>query len=373
MTDPDSRPPFRADHVGSLLRSKKLIDAHQAQIAGKRPAADLSAIEDEEIRNAVAIQERVGIRAITDGELRRNNWRDRFFERVEGFSQERIPSSFIFTEYSGEQRRGMPVPTVVGKLRRRQSMTADDFAFLKPLTRQTAKATLPSPSVNHFFSGDKSLAGSPYRDRHAFFADVVAIYRQEIADLAAAGCRYLQIDEIPIAVLCDPRDKEIVRTRGEDPEELITDYCQAINDAIAEKPADMTICVHLCRGNAGHGQARGGYDPVAQRLFQELRVDGYFLEYDTERSGSFEALRVVPKGKKVVLGIISTKLRELEDADYVRRRIDDAARCIDLTQLCLSPQCGFASSFQTDRFTFDDQERKLAHLVRIAQDVWGDV
>ena len=369
MTDPDSRPPFRADRVGSLLRSKKLIDAHQAQIAGKLPAADLSAIEDEEIRNAVAIQERVGIRAITDGELRRNNWRDRFFERVEGFSQERIPSSFIFTEYSDEQRRGMPVPTVVGKLRRRQSMTADDFAFLKPLTRQT----LPSPSVNHFFCGDKSLAGSPYRDRHAFFADVVAIYRHEIADLAAAGCRYLQIDEVPIAVLCDPRNKEIVRTRGEDPEELITDYCQAINDAIAEKPADMTICVHLCRGNGGHGQARGGYDPVAQRLFQKLRVDGYFLEYDTERSGSFEALRVVPKSKKVVLGIISTKLRELEDADYVKRRIDDAARCIDLAQLCLSPQCGFASSFQTDRFTFDDQERKLAHLVRIARDVWGDV
>jgi 5-methyltetrahydropteroyltriglutamate--homocysteine methyltransferase len=185
---------------------------------------------------------------------------------------------------------------------------------------------LPSPSVNHFFSGDKSLAGSPYRDRHAFFVDVVAIYRQEIAHLTAAGCRYLQIDEVPIAVLCDPRNREIVRTRGEDPAELITDYCQAINDAIAEKPADMTICVHLCRGNGGHGQARGGYDPVAQRLFQELRVDGYFLEYDTERSGSFEALRVVPKSKKVVLGIISTKLRELEDADYVKRRIDDAAR-----------------------------------------------
>ena len=372
MANPDPTPPFRADHVGSLLRSKKLIEVRQARIAGKLPAPELQAIENEEIGNAIAMQERVGLRAVTDGELRRNNWRDRFFERVAGFSKERIPSSFIFIEYSGEQRRGMPVPTVVGKLQRRQSLTADDFASLKPLTRQTAKATLPSPSVNHFFSGDKSLRGSPYRDRAAFFADVVAIFRQEIADLAAAGCRYLQIDEVPIAVLCDPRNQEIVRARGEDPEELIADYCRAINDAIAEKPPEMAVCVHLCRGNGGHGQARGGYDPVARPLFEELRVDGYFLEYDTERSGSFEALRVVPKGKKVVLGIISTKLRELEDADHVKRRIAEAARHIDLAQLCLSPQCGFASGFQTDRFTFGDQERKLAHVGSIARDLGGD-
>jgi len=369
---PATPPPFRADHVGSLLRSERLIEAHQAFLAGKLPAADLHALEDQEIRSAVAMQERVGLRAITDGELRRNNWRDRFFERIDGFSRERIPSSFIFTKYSGEQRRGMPVPTVVGRLRRREAMTAADFAFLKPLTQETAKATLPSPSVNHFFSGDKSLVGSPYRDRSAFFADVTAIYREEIADLAAAGCRYLQIDEVPIAVLCDPRNQEIVRARGEDPAELIGDYCGAINDAIADKPDSMTVCVHLCRGNGGHGQASGGYDPVAERLFQDLRVDGYFLEYDTERSGSFAALRLVPKGKRVVLGIISTKLRELEDADAVKRRVAEAARFIDLSQLCLSPQCGFASGFQTDRFTFDDQERKLAHVVRIARDIWGE-
>jgi 5-methyltetrahydropteroyltriglutamate--homocysteine methyltransferase len=372
MAQTDRKPPYRADHVGSLIRSKALIEAHEAQIAGKLSAAALRAMEDEAIRKAVAMQERVGLRAITDGELRRNNWRDRFFERVDGFSKDRVPSSFIFTEYSGEQRRGMPVPTVVARLKRRESMTADDFAFLKPLTSRTPKATLPSPSVNHFFSGDKSLAGSPYRDRRAFFADVGAIYRQEIADLAAGGCTYLQIDEVPIAVLCDPRNKDIVRSRGEDPDQLIDDYIAAINDAVRGRPASMTVCVHLCRGNGGHGQASGGYDPVAERLFRQLDVDGFFLEYDTERSGGFEPLRAVPKGKTVVLGIISTKLPELENVDHVKRRIDEASRVIDLGQLCLSPQCGFASSYQTDRFTFDDEERKLAHVVRIARDVWGE-
>jgi 5-methyltetrahydropteroyltriglutamate--homocysteine methyltransferase len=371
MAMSDSKPPFRADHVGSLLRSKKLIDAHAAHEAGKLPDDALRALEDAEIRAAVAMQERVGLKPVTDGELRRNNWRDRFFERVDGFSKERVPSSFIFTEYSGEQRRGNPVPTVIGKLRRRASMTAEDFSFLKPLTKATAKATLPSPTVNHFFSGDKSLKGSPYPDRHAFFADVAAIYRQEIADLAARGCTYLQIDEVPIAVLCDPRNKEIVRARGEDPDALIGDYIGVINDAVRDRPKSMTVCVHLCRGNGGHGQASGGYDPVAERLFRELAVDGYFLEYDTERAGSFAPLKVVPKGKIAVLGIISTKLRELEPADQVKRRIDEAARQLPLDQLALSPQCGFASSFQTDRFTFADQERKLAHMVKIAEEVWG--
>ena len=268
----ETKPPFRADHVGSLLRPQKLIAAHEAAAAGKLPPAELRSIEDEAIRAAVAMQERVGLRAVTDGEMRRNNWRDRFFERVDGWSRERIPSSFIFTEYSGEERRGMPIPTVVEKLRRRESLTADDFAFLKPLTKYTAKATLPSPSANHFFAGDRGFAGSPYRDRREFFADVNAIYRQEIADLAAKGCTYLQIDEVPVAVLCDPRNQAIVRARGEDPDALVEDYIAAINDAVRGRPPSMTVCVHLCRGNAGHGQASGGYDPVARRLFGALDV-----------------------------------------------------------------------------------------------------
>ncbi len=368
----DDKPPFRADHVGSLVRPKSLIDAHAAYEAGRLPLAELSALEDAAIREAVALQERTGIKAITDGEFRRNNWRDRFFERVDGFSAERVPSSFIFTDYSGKRSRGMPVPTVVGKLKRRDTLTAGDFASLKPLVHQTAKATLPAPSANHFFSGDKSLAGSPYRDRDAYFADMNAIYRQEVADLAALGCTYLQIDEVPIAVLCDPANEGIVRDRGEDPQDLIDDYIAAINEAVRGRPAGMTVCVHLCRGNLGHGQGSGGYDPVAERLFGELDVDGFFLEYDTERAGGFAPLKSVPRGKKVVLGIISTKLKELEPADMVKRRLDEAARVIDGDQLCLNPQCGFASGYQTDRFTQGDVERKLAHVVAIARDWWGD-
>ncbi len=364
------KPPFRADHVGSLIRSRRLIEARTAHLAGRLPADALRAIEDEEIRAAIAMQERTGIQAITDGELRRNNWRDRFFERVDGFTKEKIPSSFFFTQNSGERQRGMPVPTVSGLLKRRERITADDYAFLKPLTQGVAKATLPAPSANHFFSGDKGLAGSPYATRQAFMDDVTAIYRQEIADLAALGCTYLQIDEVPIAVLCDPKNHAIVRERGEDPESLINDYISAINAVVRDRPASMTACVHLCRGNADHGQASGGYDPVARRLFRELDVDGFFLEYDTERAGSFAPLREVPKGKRVVLGMISTKIAALEPIDDIKRRLDEASRTISLDQLCISPQCGFASSYQTNRFTHDDQERKLAHLVKIAEAVW---
>jgi 5-methyltetrahydropteroyltriglutamate--homocysteine methyltransferase len=366
-----STPPFRADHVGSLIRPSRLIEAHTAHLQGKLPRSELRELEDAATRDAVAMQERVGLQAITDGELRRNNWRDRFFEQVDGFSKDKVESSFIFTDFDGRQYRGMSIPVVVGRLKRRETLTADDFAFLKQQTGRTAKATLPAPSANHFFSGDKSLAGSPYPDRHSFFEDVCAIYRQEIADLGRLGCTYLQIDEVPIAVLCDPKNKQRVRERGEDPEQLIDDYIAAINAAVRDRPASMTVCVHLCRGNAGHGQASGGYDPVAERLFQNTDVAGFFLEYDTERAGDFSALRYLPKGKVAVLGFISTKLRELESADLIKRRIDEASRHIDLDRLCLSPQCGFASGYTTDRLSLDDQERKLAHMVSIASEIWG--
>jgi 5-methyltetrahydropteroyltriglutamate--homocysteine methyltransferase len=364
-------PPFRADHVGSLIRPRHLIEAHTANLQGMLSDADLQALEDAAIEDAIAMQERLGLLAITDGELRRNNWRDRFFERVDGFSTDKVESSFVFTEYSGKQRPGMPVPVVVGRLERRRSLTADDFAFLAKRTRRTAKATLPAPSANHFFSGDKSLAGSPYRDRRAFLDDVCAIYREEIVDLARAGCTYLQIDEVPIAVLCDEGNKRRVRERGEDPDSLVDDYIAAINDCVRDRPAGMTICVHLCRGNQGHGQASGGYEPVAERLLQKTDVDGFLLEYDTERAGDFAPLRYLPKSRTAALGIISTKLPELEPVDEIRRRIDEASRYADFGQLCLSPQCGFASSYMTDRFTSDDQERKLAHLVEVAHAIWG--
>jgi 5-methyltetrahydropteroyltriglutamate--homocysteine methyltransferase len=366
-----SKPPFRADHVGSFIRPPKLIEARDACDAGRLPREELRAIEDAAIRDIVAMQHRAGLQSITDGELRRLNWRDGFFESVDGFSEQRIESSFIFTDYSGERRHGMPIPVATGKLKRRKSITADDFAFTAALTDRTPKATLPSPTVNHFFSGDKGLAQSPYRDRQAYFADIAAIYREEIADLARRGCRYLQIDEVPLAVLCDPGNMDIVRARGEDPERLIDDYIDVINACVDGRPDDMTVCVHLCRGNQGHGQASGGYGPVAERLFQKLDVHGYFLEFDTERAGGFEPLRYLPKDRRAALGLISTKLPELESADLLKRRIDEAAKYAGLDQLCLCPQCGFASSYKVDRFTFDDEERKLAHMVKVADEIWS--
>jgi 5-methyltetrahydropteroyltriglutamate--homocysteine methyltransferase len=364
-------PPFHADHVGSLIRPPELIEAHTRFNEGKLAQDALRALEDKAIRDAVAMQERVGLQSISDGEMRRNNWRDGFFESVSGFSEAKVGSMFTFTEFSGETHPGMPVPVVTGKLARKKAITADDFAFLRGLTKRTAKATLPAPSANHFFSGDQSLKGSPYRDRKSYFTDVCAIYRAEIADLATRGCTYLQVDEVPIAVLCDPKNRAIVQQRGEDPDSLIDDYVAAINDAVRDHAPNMTVCVHLCRGNTGHGQASGGYDDVATRLFQRLDVDGFFLEYDTERAGGFAPLRQVPKDKVVVLGILSTKLAALEPKDQVKRRIDEAAKFVDLDRLCLSPQCGFASGYMTNRFTASDVERKLAHLVEIAREVWG--
>jgi 5-methyltetrahydropteroyltriglutamate--homocysteine methyltransferase len=365
-------PPFRADHVGSLLRPKALIEARQRYEAGQASAEALRTLEDAAIRDAMAMQERVGLQSITDGEMRRFSWRDGFFESVDGFSSDRVESSFTFTEFSGARRKGMPVPVVLGKLTRRKRITADDFAFTAGLTTRTAKATLPSPTVNHFFAGDEGLQRSPYRgDRQAFFADVAGIYRQEVADLAALGCRYLQIDEVPTAVLCDPRNQDVVRARGEDPAALIRDYIAVINAVVRDRPPEMTVCVHLCRGNSGHGQASGGYEPVAEQVFGDLQVDGFFLEYDTERAGGFEPLRFVPANMRVVLGLLSTKLRELEPPDQIKRRIDEASRYLDMDRLCLSPQCGFASSYTQDRLTIDDEERKLAHLVQLAHEVWG--
>ena len=371
MTEAHINPPFRADHVGSLLRPAALLQARRDRAAGKITAEALRAIEDTAIRDAVALQERVGLQAITDGEFRRNNWRDRFFERTDGYSQDKIQSSFIFTEYSGVQRPGMPVTVAVAPLKRRDPITADDFADLQKRTKRTAKATIPSPTVNHFFTGDKGLEKSPYAgDRKAYFADIAAIYRQEIAELARLGCKYLQVDEVPLAVLCDPKNQDVVRARGEEPQKLIDDYVDLINQSVRDRPRDMTLCIHLCRGNRGHGQASGGYDPVAERLFQRLDFDGFILEYDTERAGDFRPLRYVPKEKRVVLGLMSTKATALEPVEELKRRIAEAARFVDMDRLCLSPQCGFASSAEIERFTAADEERKLAHLVAAASEIW---
>lgn len=364
-------PPFRAEHLGSLIRPLKLIKARQDWRDGKIPRKSLQAMEDECIREVVQLQERTGLQVITDGEYRKWGWRDLLIDASDGFSKERNASDFTFTDFSGEKRKGNSVPDVLEKIRRREMM-APGFGFAKSLTSRIIKATLPAPSCAHFFRGDKMLDKSPYKgDRKAYLADVAAIYRQEIADLAAQGCTYLQIDDVPSAVLCDPRNAAIVKERGDTPDKLIDEYYELFNAAVKDRPANMVLGLHLCRGNSGHGQGAGGYEPVAERLFNVLPASVYFLEYDTERAGGFEPLRHLPKGKMAVLGIMSTKIKDLEPIDEIERRVDQAAKYVPKESLSISPQCGFASNYDQTRFTDADMERKLAHLVKAAEKIWA--
>jgi 5-methyltetrahydropteroyltriglutamate--homocysteine methyltransferase len=371
MATSDSRKPFRAEHVGSFPRPEALIEARAKYGVGAIPLAALRRAEDAAIRDIVAMQERVGVGAVTDGEFRRASWRDAPFEHFNGFSDERYETDFTFRLFDGKTRKAGPVPNVVGKISRREPMTADHFEMLKSMTSGVPKANLPTPSVTHFFRGKAAIDPKVYPEIDQFFADLAAAYREEIADLAARGCTYLQMDEVPLAVICDPANKEIVRSRGEDPDEVIDAYIDVINDAIRDRPKTLAVALHMCRGNMGHGMADGGYDAIADRLFGRLDVDGYFLEYDTPRAGDFHALRFMPKGKRAAIGIVSTKLREVEDADSLKRRIDEAGKSIDLDQLCLCPQCGFSSNVGTGTFPLDLVERKLARMVEVAEAVWG--
>ena len=370
MGHENARPPFRAEHVGSLPRPERLLKARQDNAAGKISKQDFKHMEVDCIREIVTLQERVGIGAITDGEYPKTSWREFLFEKCDGFDSEPTVPDFKFRLYDGTLFDYPGEPRVIGQVRRREPLSAEDFSVLKGLTRRPTKANLPTPSIAHF-NGDRLLDGSVYPDRALFLADLSRVMREEIADLADRGCTYLQMDEVPIAVLCDPNNREIVKSRGEDPQELIDNYIDAINQSIMAKPASMTVCVHMCRGNRDQGMADGGYEPVADRLFNRLNVDGFFLEYDTPRAGDFTPLRFVPKGKKVVLGLVSTKLVDLESAETLRRRIDEAARFVPIEQLCLSPQCGFASSARSRPLPMDLVERKLARIVEVAHQVWG--
>jgi 5-methyltetrahydropteroyltriglutamate--homocysteine methyltransferase len=371
VVESKSEKPFRAEHVGSFPRLPELIAARAEHAAGKIPLAELRRVEDAAIREIVAMQERVGVGAITDGEFRRASWRDAPFEHFYGFTDSRSETDFTFRLFDGSTRKAGPVPSVTGRISRRDPMTADHFEMLKGMTTGVPKANLPTPSVTHFFRGKAAIDPKVYPDTDDFFGDVAAAYREEVADLATRGCTYLQMDEVPLAVICDPANKEIVRARGEDPDKVIDAYIDVINDSIRDRPKTMAVALHMCRGNMGHGMADGGYEAIADRLFGRLDVDGYFLEYDTPRAGDFHALRFMPKGKRAAIGIVSTKLREVEDADALKRRIDEAAKSIDLDQLCLCPQCGFSSNVGTGTFPLDLVERKLARMVEVADDVWG--
>jgi 5-methyltetrahydropteroyltriglutamate--homocysteine methyltransferase len=369
-----TKPPYRAEQVGSLPRPEHLMAAREDFAANKISRSQLTQIEDECIRVAVTMQERVGIGAITDGEFRKRGWREFLYDKCSGFGPDTVERGFPFTTFDGTVVPPRPEPKIMARLNRREPLSANDFSALQTMTQKPIKANLPTPSVTHCFIGDAAFDRRAYADRQQLMDDLARIMREEIADLASRGCTYLQMDEVPLAVICDPKNMEVIRKRGDDPEELIDLYIDAINGSLRDRPATMTVCVHMCRGNLGHGMASGGYEPIAERMFNRLNVDGFFLEYDTPRAGDFAPLRHLPKPKKAVLGLMTTKNPEVESGDALKRRIEVATKYVELDRLCLSPQCGFASVPIRGRgLTMDDAERKLARIVEVADGVWGSV
>jgi 5-methyltetrahydropteroyltriglutamate--homocysteine methyltransferase len=363
------RAPFRADQVGSLLRPAELLALRKQVEGGEASQQQLRALEDRCIREVVAMQEALGLKSITDGEFRRGSFHGEFIGRLQGVEFRQRPAS----PGAATGARTPFVAFVTERLQRPAGgIEVDNFRFLHSVTHATAKQTLPSPTMLHFRGGREAIDRAAYPDIEDFFADLARVYREEVADLAAAGCRYLQLDDTNLAYLCDEGMRAEAAQRGEDVTSLPHTYARLINEALAGRPADMGVCIHLCRGNArSRWFAQGGYEPVADVLFNELDVDGFFLEYDDERSGDFAPLRFVPPGKRVVLGLLTSKRGELEDADLIKRRIMEAARILPLEQLCLSPQCGFASASEGNLLSEEDEKRKLALIVKIAEEVWG--
>src|SRR5882724_5699001 len=369
---PERKPPFRADHVGSLIRPPALIAAREeAESGGDR--AQLEQIQQQAIRDVVAMQEEIGLQLVTDGEYNRGAWHRDFLLRFENVKL--IPSKISVRFHSSEGTRDQSPPSwqIAGKLARRKPIFVNDFRYLASVARVTPKVTIPSPTVMHFRGGREAIDSDAYPDIAAFYTDLAQVYAQEIGDLAAAGCRYLQLDEVNLAYLCDPVLRAQVSNIGEDPASLPRTYAKLLNDTIAGRPADMTVCMHLCRGNfAGAWVAEGGYEPIAELLFNDINVDGYFLEYDSERAGGFEPLRFLPKGKIAVLGLVTTKSPQLESKDELKRRIDQAARYAPLEQLELSPQCGCESGVGGSTMTVAQQAAKLRLVTETARDVWGN-
>ena len=362
-------PPFRAEHVGSLLRPRRLKDAARGRDEGTVPQAEYEAILDEQIARAVRLQEEVGLEVITDGEFGRTSWFGFFFERLEGFSLR--PSRFTFTDHTG-RRYEWPTSYTVERIRRIAPIAVDEYRRVARLTDRTVKANLPAPSALHFFRGDGCRDPRVYPDLEEWWDDVVAVYRAEIADLAAAGCRYLQLDEVPLAMLCDPGIRDRLRAEGEDPDALVDRYVTITNRILADRPPGLTVAMHLCRGNfRSRWMASGGYDPIAERVFGGLAVDAFFLEYDSERAGDFRPLRHVPEAVGVVLGLVTTKRPDLEDPDELAARVEEASRFVPLDRLALSPQCGFASVAGGNPLTEDEERAKLALVVDVAERIWG--
>jgi 5-methyltetrahydropteroyltriglutamate--homocysteine methyltransferase len=363
----NTSPPFRVDHVGSFPRPDALTAAaHQAR-AGQLSPEDFRQVQDDAIRDIVRFQEELGLHGITDGEYRRRVWSGGFIDAVPAFGERQGALSTFRTD-SGEIMAA-PAPYARERLRRTRGIATDEFAFLKSVVRGgTPKVTMPSPPVMHFFLGPRAVDETVYPDMDVFFDDLARVYREEITALAELGCTYLQLDDTALPCNCDERLRAAVRERGEDPDRLTDRYARLINEALAERPAGMTVAMHLCRGNArGAWMAEGGYEPIAEALFNTIGVDAYFLEYDTPRAGDFGPLRLVPAEKSVVLGLVSTKTPVLESEDELLRRVEAAAQRVPIERLCVSPQCGFSSVAGARQVvTLDDARRKIELLQRAA-------
>ena len=366
-----AKPPFRADHVGSFLRPKELLDARDQLAIGRISKAELHKAEDAAIRDIVKFQEGLGLQGITDGEFRRTYFHIDFLEQLDGVETHTGFSTSFHTK-KGDVGFAPPVLKVTGKVKHAKPIQLEDFKFLKSVTTKTPKVTIPSPTMLHFRGARAGISEQAYPDLDNFFEDVAAAYRDEIKSLGDAGLTYLQLDDTNLAYLCDPKMREAAKQRGLDPDHLPRDYAKLINEAIRDKPANMTICTHLCRGNFKSAWvAEGGYEPVAEVLLNELNVDGYFLEYDDERSGDFRPLRFLPKGKTMVLGLVTTKLGELESKDSIKRRIDEAAKYAPIEQFCLSPQCGFSSTVHGNEIMREQQAAKMRMIVELSKEIWG--
>jgi 5-methyltetrahydropteroyltriglutamate--homocysteine methyltransferase len=373
----ERKAPFRANHVGSLLRPPELRQAREKREKGEISAAQLREVEDRCIRDAVKMQEDVGMPGITDGEFRRTLWHADFLSQIEGVKvvEGLLPDSAKhFQNPDADVQRSPTQFVVTDKLRHPHGIEVDNFRFLASVTKQTAKQCIPSPSLVHFRTGRAGVDKTAYPDMADFFTDLARVYREEIAQLAEAGCTYLEIDDVNFAYLCDAKMREGAKKIGEDPDKLPALYADLINECIKDRPANLSVCTHLCRGDfRSSWVAEGGYDPVAEVLFNALKVDGYFLEFDTPRAGNFAPLRYLPKGKKLILGLVTTKSGELEKPDDLKRRIDEAAKLVPLDQLGISPQCGFSSTVLGNKLTVNDQIAKLKLVVDVARDVWGEV
>ncbi|MFN2645631.1 MAG: 5-methyltetrahydropteroyltriglutamate--homocysteine S-methyltransferase [Burkholderiales bacterium] len=361
-----TRPPFHADQVGSLLRPSELREARAKAKSGALPAAELRAVEDRAIARAVKRQEEVGLQSISDGEFRRDFWHLDFLKQLDGIALVKA------TGHTFNAEDVPPMASVAGKVSCSRPIMVDHFTYLKSLTRRTPKFTVPSPGTAHMRGGRNAISRSVYPDLEDFWSDISAAYRQAIRHLYDAGCRYLQLDDVGFSYLCDDKVRENFRRNGDDPQTLAPVYARAISEALRGRPADLAVTMHTCRGNfRSTWFAAGGYQEDVVAAMFTAEVDGFFMEYDSERAGGFEPLKQLPKGKKVVLGLVTTKSGALESKEALKRRIDEAAKFVPLENLCLSPQCGFASTHHGNLLNEDEQWAKLSRIVEVAQEVWA--